>query len=132
MGIGIVCRLPLTSKVLIDELNGNFCHSCVTCSLFLLWFSSKILYLKFSVLPYCLNLIIILPPRAGNLIGSNLGAEVTSDVTSSSGPVKLEDLQRILSNIEPAGMSYLLKNLYHIHTYNMHVTNTDTQYDIEF
>ncbi|XP_048329605.1 26S proteasome regulatory subunit RPN13 isoform X1 [Ziziphus jujuba] len=39
--------------------------------------------------------------RAGNLIGSNLGAEVTSEATSSSGPVKLEDLQRILSNIGP-------------------------------
>jgi|UniRef100_A0A2N9G0T8 26S proteasome regulatory subunit N13 len=40
--------------------------------------------------------------RAGNLIGPNLGADVTSEVTSSSGPVKLEDLQRILSNIGPA------------------------------
>lgn len=43
--------------------------------------------------------------RAGNLVVPNLGAEVSSDVTSSSGPVKLEDLQRILSNIGPAGMS---------------------------
>lgn len=42
--------------------------------------------------------------RAGNLVGPNLGADVTSEVTSSSGPVKLEDLQRILSNIGPAGM----------------------------
>lgn len=75
------------------------------------------------MLPYCLNLNILLLPRAGNLIGSNLGAEVTSDVTSSSGPVKLEDLQRILSNIEPAGTSYLLKNFYHIHTSNIHFTN---------
>ncbi|XP_024028378.1 26S proteasome regulatory subunit RPN13 [Morus notabilis] len=40
--------------------------------------------------------------RAGNLIVPNLGAEVSSDVTSSSGAVKLEDLQRILSNIGPA------------------------------
>ncbi|XP_021277122.1 26S proteasome regulatory subunit RPN13 isoform X2 [Herrania umbratica] len=40
--------------------------------------------------------------RAGNLTVTNLGAEAISDVTSSSGPVKLEDLQRILSNIEPA------------------------------
>lgn len=40
--------------------------------------------------------------RAGNLVGPSLGAEVTSDVTSVSGPVKLADLQRILSNIEPA------------------------------
>ncbi|CAI0553308.1 unnamed protein product [Linum tenue] len=28
-----------------------------------------------------------------------------SDVTSSSGPVRLEDLQRILSNIEPGGIN---------------------------
>ncbi|KAJ4839944.1 regulatory particle non-ATPase [Turnera subulata] len=41
--------------------------------------------------------------RAGNLVGPNLGAEVISEVSSSAGPVKLEDLQRILSNIEPAG-----------------------------
>lgn len=40
--------------------------------------------------------------RAGNLIVPSLGAEVCSDVSSSSGPVKLEDLQRILSNIGPA------------------------------
>ncbi|XP_058209346.1 26S proteasome regulatory subunit RPN13 isoform X2 [Rhododendron vialii] len=40
--------------------------------------------------------------RAGNLVGSSMGTEVTSDVTSS-GPVKLADLQRILSNIGPAG-----------------------------
>ncbi|CAN6547593.1 unnamed protein product [Malus baccata var. baccata] len=40
--------------------------------------------------------------RAGILLEPNLGGEVSSDVTSSAGPVKLEDLQRILSNIEPA------------------------------
>lgn len=40
--------------------------------------------------------------RVGNLDASNFGAEGTSDVTSSSGPVKLEDLQRILSNMQPA------------------------------
>ncbi|GAB4854064.1 regulatory particle non-ATPase [Ancistrocladus abbreviatus] len=40
--------------------------------------------------------------RAGNLVGPSLGAEVTSDVTSSPGPVKLADLQRILSNIGSA------------------------------
>ncbi|GMJ01530.1 regulatory particle non-ATPase 13 [Hibiscus trionum] len=40
--------------------------------------------------------------RAGNLTVPNLGAEAISDVTSSSGPVKLEDLQRILSSIGPA------------------------------
>ena len=37
--------------------------------------------------------------RTGNLVVPDLGAEVMSDVTSSSGPLKLEDLQRILSNI---------------------------------
>lgn len=42
--------------------------------------------------------------RAGNLVVPNLATEV-SDVTSSSGPVKLSDLQRILNNISagPAG-----------------------------
>ena len=42
--------------------------------------------------------------RAGNLVVPNPGAEAISDVTSSSGPVKLEDLQRILSNIDARGM----------------------------
>ncbi|KAL1568139.1 regulatory particle non-ATPase [Salvia divinorum] len=36
--------------------------------------------------------------RAGDLVGSSMGAEASSDVTSA-GPVKLADLQRILSNI---------------------------------
>lgn len=40
--------------------------------------------------------------RGGNLVGTNIGTEVISDV-SSSGPVKLEDLQRILSGIQPVG-----------------------------
>ncbi|KAL4590131.1 hypothetical protein LXL04_003051 [Taraxacum kok-saghyz] len=42
--------------------------------------------------------------RAGDLVGvgPSTGAEMISDV-SSSGPVKLSDLQRILSNIGPAG-----------------------------
>ncbi|KAK8558284.1 hypothetical protein V6N13_038757 [Hibiscus sabdariffa] len=40
---------------------------------------------------------------AENLTVSNLGAEAISDVTSLSGPVKLEDLQRIPSCIRPAG-----------------------------
>ncbi|KAK3221190.1 hypothetical protein Dsin_008215 [Dipteronia sinensis] len=43
--------------------------------------------------------------RAGNLVLPNIGAEVISDVTSSSGPVRLEDLQRILSNIEPSDIA---------------------------
>ncbi|KAG6741128.1 hypothetical protein POTOM_056616 [Populus tomentosa] len=41
--------------------------------------------------------------RNGNLIVPDLGAEVMSDVTSSLGPMKLEDLQRILSNIGAEG-----------------------------
>uniref|UniRef100_A0A803LZ28 Regulatory particle non-ATPase 13 n=1 Tax=Chenopodium quinoa TaxID=63459 RepID=A0A803LZ28_CHEQI len=41
--------------------------------------------------------------RAGNLIGSSMGGEVVSDVTSAPGPVKMSDLQRILSNLQPAG-----------------------------
>ncbi|XP_022729555.1 26S proteasome regulatory subunit RPN13-like isoform X2 [Durio zibethinus] len=40
--------------------------------------------------------------RAGNLTVTNIGAEAISDVASSSGPVKLEDLQRILNSIGPA------------------------------
>ena len=53
---------------------------------------------------------LLMSSRAGILLEPNLGAEVSSDVTSSSGPVKLEDLQRILSNIDRAGvLSYLLK-----------------------
>ncbi|KAL9442265.1 hypothetical protein AB3S75_020715 [Citrus x aurantiifolia] len=43
--------------------------------------------------------------RAGNLVVPNLGGEAISDVTSSSGPVKLEDLQRIFSNIGPADIT---------------------------
>lgn len=46
----------------------------------------------------------LMSSRAGILLEPNLGAEVSSDVTSSSGPVKLEDLQRILSNIDRAGL----------------------------
>nr|TKS05702.1 hypothetical protein D5086_0000130500 [Populus alba] len=42
--------------------------------------------------------------RTGNLVVLDLGAEVMSDVNSSSEPVKLEDLQRILSNIGAGGV----------------------------
>ncbi|KAG8373915.1 hypothetical protein BUALT_Bualt11G0074900 [Buddleja alternifolia] len=42
--------------------------------------------------------------RAGNLVGPSMGAEATSDVTSA-GPVKLADLQRILSNIGTSGQA---------------------------
>jgi hypothetical protein len=40
-----------------------------------------------NVIDFCSSL------RTGNLIVPDLGADVMSDVTSSSGPVKLEDLQ---------------------------------------
>ncbi|KAF3636348.1 26S proteasome regulatory subunit RPN13 [Capsicum annuum] len=39
-----------------------------------------------------------LSSRAGNLVSASMNTEASSDVTSS-GPVKLSDLQRILSNI---------------------------------
>ncbi|XP_057806557.1 26S proteasome regulatory subunit RPN13 isoform X2 [Salvia miltiorrhiza] len=42
--------------------------------------------------------------RAGDLVGPSMGAEVSSDVTSA-GPVKLADLQRILSNIGSSDVS---------------------------
>ncbi|CAK9161578.1 unnamed protein product [Ilex paraguariensis] len=44
-----------------------------------------------------------IPSRDGNMVGPSIGAETTSDVTSS-GSIKLADLQRILSNIGPAGL----------------------------
>lgn len=46
--------------------------------------------------------------RAGNLVVPNLSTEV-SDVSSSSGPVKLVDLQRILNNLSagPVGINSL-------------------------
>ncbi|XP_068662629.1 26S proteasome regulatory subunit RPN13-like [Aristolochia californica] len=37
--------------------------------------------------------------RAGNLVSSNLSADLKGDASSSSGPVRLADLQRILSSI---------------------------------
>uniref|UniRef100_A0A2K1R8V2 Pru domain-containing protein n=3 Tax=Populus TaxID=3689 RepID=A0A2K1R8V2_POPTR len=43
--------------------------------------------------------------RTGNLVVPDLGAEVMNDVNSSSEPVRLEDLQRILSNIGSGGSS---------------------------
>lgn len=42
--------------------------------------------------------------RAGNLVGTSTGVETGGDVTSS-GPVKLADLQRILSNIGSSGQA---------------------------
>lgn len=44
--------------------------------------------------------------RAGNLVGQNLATELASEVTSSSGPVQLADLQRILSSITPQGIIF--------------------------
>ncbi|GJY36292.1 hypothetical protein Tco_0421670 [Tanacetum coccineum] len=51
-----------------------------------------------------ISIVHISTVRARNLVGSCMDADVTSDV-SSSGPVKLADLQRILSDIRPSGMS---------------------------
>lgn len=42
--------------------------------------------------------------RAGNLVGQNPATELAGEVTSSSGPVQLADLQRILSSITPQGI----------------------------
>lgn len=52
-----------------------------------------------------LNLFIL--HRAGNLVVPNLSTEV-SDVTSSSGPVKLADLQRILNNLSAGPVGTIL------------------------
>ncbi|KAG0447345.1 hypothetical protein HPP92_028379 [Vanilla planifolia] len=38
--------------------------------------------------------------RAGNLVDQNMPGELTGEVTSSAGPVKLADLQRILRSIQ--------------------------------
>ncbi|GAB2286468.1 regulatory particle non-ATPase [Dionaea muscipula] len=43
--------------------------------------------------------------RAVDLVGPSMGAELTSDVTSS-GPIKLADLRRILKNIGSSGICY--------------------------
>lgn len=42
--------------------------------------------------------------RAGNLVES-MTADLAGEVTSAAGPVRLEDLQRILSAIQPSGTS---------------------------
>lgn len=56
--------------------------------------------------------ILLLLKRAANLVVPNLGVEATSDVTSS-GLVKLEDLQRILSNLGPAGNKFHWEMLFY-------------------
>ncbi|XP_020093926.1 26S proteasome regulatory subunit RPN13 isoform X3 [Ananas comosus] len=40
--------------------------------------------------------------RAGNLVDQSMAAELAGEVTSSAGPVQMEDLQRILRSIQPA------------------------------
>jgi hypothetical protein len=47
-------------------------------------------------------LLIVL--KTANLVVPDLSAEVMNDINSSSEPVKLEDLQRILSNIGVGGV----------------------------
>lgn len=42
--------------------------------------------------------------RAGNLVDHNMASELGGEVTSSGGPVRLEDLQRILSSIQTLGI----------------------------
>jgi hypothetical protein len=43
--------------------------------------------------------------RAGNLVDQSMTADLAGEVTSAAGPVRLLDLQRILSAIQPSGMS---------------------------
>ncbi|BAS95662.1 26S proteasome regulatory subunit RPN13 [Oryza sativa Japonica Group] len=40
--------------------------------------------------------------RAGNLVDQSMTADLAGEVTSAAGPVRLEDLQRILSAIQPS------------------------------
>jgi len=48
---------------------------------------------------FILMRFLLIALKTGNLVVPDLGAEVMNDVNSSSEPVKLEELQRILSNI---------------------------------
>lgn len=62
-------------------------------------------------LPSCL--IIFIPSlhvfiRAGNLVDQSMTADLAGEVTSAAGPVRMEDLQRILSAIQPSGSSWKL------------------------
>jgi 26S proteasome regulatory subunit N13 len=41
--------------------------------------------------------------RAGNLVDQSMTSDLAGEVTSAAGPVRLEDLQRILSAIQPSG-----------------------------
>ncbi|EMS66575.1 Proteasomal ubiquitin receptor ADRM1 [Triticum urartu] len=40
--------------------------------------------------------------RAGNLVDQSMTADMAGEVTSAAGPVRLSDLQRILSSIQPS------------------------------
>jgi hypothetical protein len=57
--------------------------------------------------------------RAGNLVDQSMATDLTGEVTSSAGPVQLEDLQRILRSIQAPGDSadilcqYVFYRLYH-------------------
>lgn len=44
--------------------------------------------------------------RAGNLVDQSMSAELAGEVTSSAGPVRLADLQRILRSIQPSGIIF--------------------------
>jgi len=60
------------------------------------------------VLPPCL--ITFIPylhafVRAGNLVDQSMTSDLAGEVTSAAGPVRMEDLQRILSAIQPSGTS---------------------------
>lgn len=72
-------------------------------------FSKDVLYLVLSQRYYFaangINLFIL--HRAGNLVVPNVSTEV-SDVSSSSGPVKLADLQRILNNLSSGPVGKIL------------------------
>jgi 26S proteasome regulatory subunit N13 len=43
--------------------------------------------------------------RAGNLVDQSMTADLAGEVTSAAGPVRLADLQRILSSIQPSDVT---------------------------
>ena len=58
-----------------------------------------------AVIPSCLVTsitFIYVFVRAGNLVDQSMTADLAGEVTSAAGPVRLEDLQRILSAIQPS------------------------------
>lgn len=117
--IQVICWPKKTYDIIFNLLHAILLLSNLPMSCFFLCFFGIECFL--SILSWHFEYIasvsydLLMSSRAGILLEPNLGAEVSSDVTSSSGPVKLEDLQRILSNIDRAGvLSYLLKvyNIY--------------------